>query len=147
VLPVLAVAFILKEPFPLPLAGVTVSQEVALLDTFQALLAVTLTVKLSAANDGFQVLWDRVRFAAGAPWVTVTVRDVAPVIVAVMVPDLAAVPLLAVTFILKVPLPLPLPLAGVTVSHEVALLDTFQALLANTLTVKLSAPEDGLHVP
>jgi len=64
---VLAVAFILKEPLPFPLAGVTVSQDVALLDTFQALLAVTLTVKLSAAKDGFHVLWDRARFAACAP--------------------------------------------------------------------------------
>jgi len=73
------------------------------------------------------------------------VRDVAPVIVAVIVPDRAPALLLAVTFILKEPLPL--PLAGVTVSQDVALLDTFQALLANTFTVRLSAPKDGFHDP
>jgi len=56
---------------------------------------------------------------------TEIVRVGAPVAVTVIVPDRELAPALAVALIVKEPLLL--PLAGDTVSHEVALLDTLQA--------------------
>jgi len=103
--PLLAATFILKEPFPLPLAGVTVSQEVALLDTFQALLANTFTVRLSAPEDGLHDPWDSDKDAACAPWVTVIERVTTPGIVTVTEAVRPPVPGFALAFILKEPLP------------------------------------------
>ena len=61
----LAVAFIVKLPLLLPLDGETVSHAVALLDTVQARLEVTVTDTLLAVDGGSQFVRDRVRFA---PW-------------------------------------------------------------------------------
>jgi len=131
--PVLAVALIVKEPLLLPLAGDTVSHEVALLDTFQALLENTFTFMLSAKFDGVQVLRDRLRLPASAAWDTGIVRVTTPGIDTVIVPFLAVEPVFADALITKDALPLPLDRD--TVSHDVALLDTVQLPLDVTFTV------------
>jgi len=144
VVPALAVALIVNEPLLVPLAGAIVSQA-TLLDTLQALLDVTDTVKLLAVWGGLQDVCDRLKVAAaGAPaWVTVTVRVGAPVAVTVIVPVRDAVPVLAAALIVNEPLLV--PLAGAIVS-QVTLRDTLQALLDVTDTVKLFAVWVGLQV-
>ena len=52
----LAAAFIVKLPLLVPLDGVTVSHAVALLDTVQARLEVTVTDTLLAVDGGPQVV-------------------------------------------------------------------------------------------
>jgi len=71
------------------------------------------------------------------------VRGVAPVADTVILP-LRGAPVFAVTRIVNEPLPV--PLAGVTVSHEVALLDTVHDAFEVTVTDRLFAAFDGLHV-
>jgi len=72
--PVLAVAFILNEPVLEPLAGVTVSQDVALLVTVHGLLDDTDTVRSAAPDAGTQVVVLIVKNGAGADCVTFIVR-------------------------------------------------------------------------
>ena len=145
---VLAVALILKEPLPERLAGVTldiVSHAALLVGAFHVVLEDTLTVAVLAADDGFQVEVDRLSVADAAACVTAMVRVGAPGAVAVRVPVLAAVPVLAVTFILNEPLFVRLAgLKLLAVSHA-ALLVIVQILLDVTFTVALLAAFVGVQ--
>jgi len=141
--PVLAVVFILKLPFPVPLAVDTVSQLVLLLLTLHALVDVTLIVVLLAADAGDHVLGDTVNAAGGASCVTFIVRVIPPPVI-VIAPVLEVTVVLAVTFILK--WPLLVPLDGVTVSQLVLLLVTPHGLLDVMLIVVLPAADAGVHV-
>ena len=64
--PVFAVAEIVAVPLPEPLAGVTVSQVAALLETDQAPVVVTVTARLDAAADGAHESVLKFRFEATA---------------------------------------------------------------------------------
>ena len=66
--PVLAVALILKDPFPVRLAGLKLEavNQLTLLVTVQVLFDVTLTVVLPAAELGLHVLLDKVKVPATA---------------------------------------------------------------------------------
>ena len=103
---------------PEPLAGATVSHDVALLDTVQFTVDVTVMVVLPPAGCGFQELVDSISPYA-AFCVTVTVRVVAPGAVTVIVPVLDVVAVLINALMLKEPLPV--PVAGKTDSHETLL--------------------------
>jgi len=62
--PALAEALIVNEPLFVPLDGVTVNHEVALLVTLQVLLEVTVIFAVLATDARFQVVWDRLSVAA-----------------------------------------------------------------------------------
>jgi len=66
--PVLAVAFILNDPFPVRFVGLKLEivNQFTLLVTVQVLFDVTLTVVLPAAEPGFHALVDKVRVPATA---------------------------------------------------------------------------------
>jgi len=127
---------ILNVPLLLPLVGVTFSQDVALLDALHDLLDVTFTVCVAVVDEVSHVFVFSVKVGAGGACVTFIVRVIPPP-VTVIRPVLAAVPVLLLAIILNEPLLL--PLAGVTLSQEVALLDTVHDLLDVTFTVRSPA--------
>ena len=131
VVPVLAVVLSLKDPLPVRLAGtkvLTVSHA-ALLVTVQVLLEVTLIVAELATLVGFHVAVESVSVPGTGACVTVIVRVGAPGAVAVMVPVLAAVPVLAVALSLKDPLPVRFAGTNVLIVSHAALLVTVHVLL------------------
>ena len=71
---VLAAAFTVNVPLFDPLAGVTVSQVVALLATVHVVFDVTVAVVLPPAAVGSQVVGVTVRTTGAPAWVTAMVR-------------------------------------------------------------------------
>ena len=140
---VFSVTLISKLPLLDPLAGVTVSQEVLLLEAIQLTLEFTDTLVLFAANPGDHVVEPRVMFAFAPDCVMVMVL-VTPPPVMVMVPVRLAVPVFAVT--LSTRAPLLEPVAGVTVSHERASLEAAQLTFEVTDTLVLFAADPGDQV-
>ena len=138
--PLLAVALILNEPFPVRFAGLnvfTVSHD-ALLVTVHVLLDVTVIVVCCATDDGVHALTDNVRVAAGAACVTVTVRDAAPGADTVIMPVLAIEPVLAVTFNLNEPLPVRFVGSNVFAVSHVALLEAAHDVPAEETVIETS---------
>ena len=111
----------------------------ALEDISHCLLDVTVTNVLLAADPGPHELVDRLSVGGGVGcWVTDIVRCM-PVIDTVMVPCLELVPVLAVAFILNVPLPVRLAGIILLIVSQDALLETFHVVLDTTSTkAKLS---------
>ena len=138
---VFAVAFIVKLPLFEPLAGDTVSHDVASLETVQGVLEVTETILLDAAADGNHVVWLTARLAC-ASCVTDIVLVIPP-------PETVTVPLLGEALVfaaaLIVKLKLLDPLVRDTVSHVAALLEaeTVHETLDVTDTLVFAADADG----
>ena len=128
--PVFAVTFSVIVSSPVPLEGVTVSQEAALLDAVQDTFDVTAMVVLSAADPVFQAVGATTRFD-GAAWVTAMVL-VIPLPTTVIVPVRSVVPVFSDTT--NETEPLPVPSDGVAISQEAASLDTVQDIFEETVT-------------
>ena len=137
----LAVAVTVNVPLLLPLAGETVSHEVALLLAVHETFDVTATVNEPAVAATFWLDLSSVRNAPAASCVTATVRERPPP-VTVIVPERDEVAVLAVAVTVNVPLLL--PLAGETVNHEVALLLAVHETFDVTVTVNVLATDARL---
>jgi len=141
VVPVLAVAFILNEPSRVRLVGDTwsiVSQLTLLLGAVHVLVDATRTVVLLAAWVGtFHPVIDSVNAAAGACWVTVTVRVATLPELTDIVPVLAPGPGLAEASILNEPLPVRFTgRTFTTCSQGTLLVGVFQVVFESTLTIR-----------
>jgi hypothetical protein len=141
-------------PFPLPLGGSnvsTVSHEGALLTISQAEFELVHTeiLRLPPTLPGLQVLCDSVRVVAGA-WITEIVLSIAPCTATDMVPLRSVVPVFGAALMKNEPFPSRYGGSNVsTISHDGALLTTFQAELelVSNLTLRLPPSADTeLHV-
>lgn len=145
---VLVVAFNLNEPLPVRFGGLillTVSHVGLLLTTFQVLLDVTLIIALPVAFVCKSHLFDDIVSDGAGSCVTVIVRVTKPGTATDTTPVLGAVPVLAVTFILKEPLPVWLNGLMLLIVIYVTLRFTVQVLLDVTVTAVKFAADDGFH--
>ena len=135
--PVLAAAVTVTVPLSAPPVGETISQP-ASLPTVQFVLEATVKIFCSPTSEKSRILVETVKVnvsATVACCVTLTVRDVTPVPLMVMVAVRDDTPVLAAATTVTVPLSE--PEAGVMVSHD-ALLPTVQLTLDVMLKVRCS---------
>jgi len=150
VVPVLALALTLKEPFPVLFGGCILPKvsHPTLLCICQVRLDTTLNVPAEPALVIFQVFCDMVKTPGCAPCDTWIVRVGAPGADIVTVAVLVYTPVLAVVLSLKEPLPL--RFVGVMldiVSHECELIGLFHTTLDVTVMVVLPPADGEFHVP
>jgi len=146
--PVLAVTFILNEPFPVRFVGVMceiVIHVALVVGVFQVVFDVTFICAMAAAVPGSHDVWLNKSVELAACVTVMCLVNPAPV--TVTVPIRACGPVFAVTFSLNDPVPV--WFAGVifvTVSHVALLVGAFQVVLLITVIDVLFAADPGFHV-